>query len=383
VNTYWLASLGMDPFAPPAALPAEVDAVVVGGGLMGVAAAYWLARAGSSVVLVEADGLASGATGRNAGLMLPNSSGLEDPRPLQQVLADEGIDAGYATVGHLALASSEACWESFQGEAAQSRERGGTLQALDVKACEDLLGMRLSSSFLGGRWFVRGSVVHSGRLVYGLAHAAERRGATIAVQTRAVEVAAAPGDRLVVATTRGRVHTAHVIYACNYKTPALLPELAAVLQPSVAQVLSTAPLPPLFRMGLGVDWGSVYWRQTPDGAIILGGGSQPLKEDGDTGDGLDPGTQSRLEGFLSRAFPGFPELTVTRRWTGVMDSARDGRPLVGPLARDPRRWVVAGFGGHGMPAGLNVGRAIVGAIATGVVPESLAPLSPSRFAELR
>jgi glycine/D-amino acid oxidase-like deaminating enzyme len=66
-----------------------------------------------------------------------------------------------------------------------------------------------------------------------------------------------------------------------------------------------------------------------------------------------------------------------------MDYTRDGRPIVGPLGPDPRRWVVAGFGGHGMPAGISVGKGIAEGIATGHVPGAFAPLAPSRFEELR
>jgi gamma-glutamylputrescine oxidase len=384
VSTYWLSTLGAEPFEPPPTLPSETDAVVVGGGLMGVATAYWLARARRSVLLVEAERLCGGATGRNAGLMLPSSSTLEEPRLLQQVLADEAIQAEYETPGHLALASSEPCWEAFQSEAAQSRERGGSLQALDLTSCEDLVGRRLSSLFLGGRWFPRGSVVHSARLVLGLARAAERHGAVVAVGTRALEVTGkAAKDRLFVTTTRGRVEARHVVYACNFRTAALVPELAAVFQPTVAQVLSTAPLPPVFRIGLGVDWGSIYWRQVPGGSIVLGGGSRPLSDDGSGADDLDAELQERLEGFLARAFPGFPELTVSGRWAGVMDYSKDGRPVVGPLDGDLRRWVVAGFGGHGMPAGLSVGKGIAEGITSGQVPAPLTPLAPSRFEELR
>lgn len=387
MSTYWLSNLGFDPFATPSGLPGEADAVVIGGGLMGVATAYWLARAERSVVLVEAEELCGGATGRNAGLMLPSSSALEQPRLLREVLEEEAIDAEYATPGHLALASSESCWEAFQAEAGRSRERGGSLQTLDLKACEDLIGQRLSDRFFGGRWYPQGGVVHSARLVYGLARAAERRGAVVAVQTRALGVTSqAASDRLRVATTRGPVAARHVVYACNFKTAALLPQLDTVLQPTVAQVLSTAPLPPVFRVGLGVDWGSVYWRQTTDGAIVLGGGSEPLAGDGGDdrrADGLDARIQNRLEGFLSRAFPDLPDFTVSRRWFGVMDNTRDNRPIAGPLGPDPRCWVVAGFGGHGMPAGVSVGKGIAEGIATGDVPSAMAPLAPSRFEELR
>ncbi len=407
MGPYWLTTLGAETFTAPPTLPVSADTVVIGGGLMGVATLYWLARAGRQPVLIEAEDLCSGATGRNAGLLLPNSSPLEQPALLRSVLAEEQIDAGFATPGHLALAASASCWDAFQAEASRSQARGGTLEALDIPACERLIGTRLSGLFLGGRWYPGGGLVHSARLVHGLARAAERYGATVAIRTRARAVTNEPGtDRLLVETNRGRIAASQVVYACSFKVAALLPALASVLQPTVAQVLATAPTPPVFRIGLGVDWGSMYWRQTMDGTIVLGGGSQPLVPNGartpyasrdgrneETSgdldgeevedDWLDPEIQRRLGGFFPRAFPDLPAMTIRQRWGGVMDHTRDNAPIVGPLAADPRRWVVAGFGGHGMPAGLGIGKAVAEGIARGQVPDIVAGLSPSRFEDLR
>lgn len=383
MTTYWLSSLKTEPFEVPSELPADTDTVIVGGGLMGVATAYWLARLGTSVLLLERTELCWGASGRNAGLMLPSSSALEEPGLLEEVLATEGIQAGYATPGHLALASSESTWEAFRVEAERSREVGGPLEAMDRQACEELLGTRLSDRFLGGRWFPLGSVVHSARLVYGLARAAVTHGAVLAVQTEALELRhdSATGG-LQVVTNRGSVEARHVVYACGSETPRLVPGLQGVLQPTVAQVLATEPLSPTFRVGLGMDWGSVFWRQLSDGAIVLGGGSRPLARNGAGEADLDPEIQSRLEDFLSSSFPDLPEFAIDLRWVGVMDNTRDGRPIVGPLASDPRQWLVVGFGGHGMPGGLRVGQGIAEGLTSGKVSDALVPLTPSRFAEL-
>lgn len=56
-------------FALSSDLPTSVEAAVIGGGLLGTAACYWLAKAGVRVALLEREGLASGATGRNGGFV--------------------------------------------------------------------------------------------------------------------------------------------------------------------------------------------------------------------------------------------------------------------------------------------------------------------------
>lgn len=85
---------------------------------------------------------------------------------------------------------------------------------------------------------------------------------------------------------------------------------------------------------------------------------------------------------LAALFPDLPRLEAARRWSGVMDPTRDGRPLVGPLDAGRRIWIVAGFGGHGLPAGLAVGRRLARAFHQDTDPELPESWHPSRFEEL-
>jgi gamma-glutamylputrescine oxidase len=377
-SPYWLREIGPD--APPAlpTLPAESDVVVIGGGLMGVSTAYWLARLGVEVLLIEARGLSSGATGRNAGLMLAGGSPLEARSLTRAVLMEEGIEADYETPGHLALAGSRDIWNRIRAEVASRKNVPPTLYALSLKECEELLGMRLAKHFWGGRWLPDGGTIHSTRFVYGIATAAVRRGARLATKTRAAAVTQEPAG-LIVRTSRGDVRAGCVVYACNAWVSELLPEFEKVILPVRGQVFSTKPLPRMFRCGLALDWGTVYWRQLTDGAIILGGRYKTAEADTGRDEVVRECIQRRLESFLGETFPDFPAFEVDRRWAGIMDCTPDGKPIVGRLKGRTNRWVVVGFNGHGMPAGLGVGKALAAAIDTGQTPEALRPFDPSRF----
>src|SRR5690242_15601458 len=72
-QSYWQAG-GPAPARGSGDLPARADVLVVGGGLLGAATAYWLARAGLVAVLIEQGDLASGATGRNGGFMVAGTA---------------------------------------------------------------------------------------------------------------------------------------------------------------------------------------------------------------------------------------------------------------------------------------------------------------------
>ncbi|OJF16239.1 NAD(P)/FAD-dependent oxidoreductase [Couchioplanes caeruleus] len=362
--TSWLAASDPDPFPAPDALPPAADVVVIGGGLMGVSAAYWLARRGGSVLLLEARRLAWGASGRNAGIHLAGLQAMEDDTVLRKVIGEEGFDPGYRRTGHLSLATSAGVWEQFRAEVARRPATATPLHALDRAACADLLRMRIAPHFAGGRWMPDGHVIQPARLVHGLAAAAQRYGVRIATRTRALRVVAGRRAGMRVRTTRGTVEAGQVVYACNAEVTRFCPTLARFIRPVRGQVLATAPLPALFGPGMATDFGSVYWRQASDGSIVIGGCRSASASD-DADERLDLPVQRALENFLPAAFPGFPRIEVRRRWAGVMDQTADGRPVIGAVPWAQRQWVIAGFGGHGMPPGIAAGAGLAEAMDTG------------------
>jgi glycine/D-amino acid oxidase-like deaminating enzyme len=237
--------------------------------------------------------------------------------------------------------------------------------------------MRVAPSFLGGRWLPSGALVDPVRLVHGLAAAASARGATIAAGARVHSLARAAAG-VAVETTRGPVRAAAVVVAAGIRSAELLgaPNL---LRPVRGQVLATAPLPPAFRLGLALDFGSVYWRQARDGAIVAGGlrSADPAAE-ATARPGVNPRIQAALERFLRDSFPELPLLAVARRWAGIMDETADGRPVAGRWS--DRVWVAAGFGGHGLPPALGVGRALARSIVHEDEAAELVRLNPARLA---
>jgi sarcosine oxidase subunit beta len=378
-TSYWL-SIDGDRLDDTDNLPGSASVVIVGGGLMGVATAYGLVEQGVDVVLLEAGRLAGGATGRSVGVFLPGTAPVEDVGHLSSVLRREGIDAGLQRRGHLSLASTHEVFEAFEGEVARRSPTAPQLKALDHRSCEEVTGVRIDKSFVGGRWMPSGQLINPVAVVHGLARALRLRGARIAQHTTVTEVHSGRAGRQVVCTTRTPVHARHVVYACNSAVTHLAP-LAPRLVPRRGQVLATEPLPAIFPIGMAVDYGNVYWRQADDGVILIGGcrsrgGSG--EEDTST-EAVTPAVQKALESFLPMAFPDLPPIRVRRRWSGIMDSSDDGRPVVGPLPRSEGQWVIAGFGGHGLPAGLGAGRALAESIISDRSSPLLSAYDPARL----
>ncbi len=378
---FWLAGKSLPSVKFATALPTAVDAVVVGAGLMGVSVAYWLSRGGMEVLLLDASVPGWGASGRNAGMMLAATSAIENPELVQSVLVEEGIDADYEQVGHLALADDARIWEQFVQEAARMTGSSRSIIALSRASCEELMGMQIDARFFGGRWFRSGCVVNPARLTYGLAAAAVRRGSVIIADCAAAGIECEDDSKgLKVCTARGAIHARHVVGACGAHLAELMPEFGAVMTPIRGQMLATERMEPVFRMGMAVNFGSVYWRQAPCGTIVLGGlrGIDPDEET--TGKlRVNSRIQKALDEFLPGAFPGFGPVRVARRWAGIMDCTPDDRPLIGARPKRENQWIIAGFGGHGMPAAIGAGKALAQTILTGRAPESLSRFDPARF----
>ncbi len=374
--TPWLAQV--DPAALPGVrrLPARAEVVVVGGGVIGVAAAYHLARLGARALVLEARAPGWGASGRNAGLVLGAPVTLDGMRA---VLDEEEIDAGYEELGHLALAGSPEVLERMRGEVEARPPAAAPVQVLERGECEALLGTPIARRFAGGRWMPRAAALHPARFVYGVAAAALRHGAEVAQRTRVLAIRAVAGG-FDLRTTRGSLRAEQVVLACNARTGRLWPALAGVLAPARGQALATRPLRFRFGVALAVDYGAVYWRQTPDGAVVLGG-FQHLDPTAEASgrQALNPRIQAALEAFLPDAFPGLGRVRVACRWAGIMDRTPDGRPVLGAVPGAPGLWVAAGFGGHGLPPALEAGRALARALGGGGLSEGVQALDPARF----
>ncbi|GAB4192158.1 MAG: FAD-binding oxidoreductase [Roseiflexaceae bacterium] len=386
---------------PAGPLPERVELAVVGGGLLGCACAYWLARAGHAPLLLERDFLAAGATGRNGGLMVAGTAedypgavarlGHTTARQiwalteqglalLHQTLIDEAIDCDYRPTGHLQLALDHEQQRRQERTAALLRAGGFGVELLDRAAAQALIDTPLGPQIVGGL-MLPGGRLHSGRLVWGLAGAARRHGAQIREGVACLEIAQ-DGSGVRIVTASGSLWARMVVVATNAWLGALLPPLAAVVTPVRGQALAYAPVRPVFSTGASAALTPTgeYWQQTPDGAIVIGGcRAQATGRDvGVTGATPSPEVQQAIERVLPELFPELALPPVARRWAGLMAFTPDYSPIAGRLPGQPSVWAVGGFSGHGMPFGLILGRILAEAIGGRATPSELHPFRIER-----
>lgn len=363
-----LPSLWLDRPEPPL----EVETAVVGGGLVGLSAAWWLARAGHRPVLLEAGALAGRASGRNAGFLL---TGIPVPvsrvrgerqkaaalalwhasRENRELLRGELLDPGRIECGFLPEGSwLAAVHRDRQHELAESlellRAEGFEVEWRDARAVRAASG----SPRLGGAVYQP----HDGgldpvRLCRGLA---EDGGFPVHTGFAVREVEPA-GDRVRLVSEAGDVLAERVVFALNAYAPRLLPPLAGAIRPVRGQMMSTAP-GERFLTGVWylVD-GFEYARQLADGTFLVGG-KREVAVDVEVGYLETPTAtiQGALERYLDEVFPRLAGRPVRHRWAGTMGFTEDFLPIIGEVPGLPGAVSAAGFSGHGMSLGFAAGR---------------------------
>ena len=388
---------------PYSELPGSADVVIVGGGSLGTAAAYWAARAGLKAVLIEQTKLAAGATGRNGGFITLGAADsylsvsekygrqtaqaiwrytLHNRDLVQQVIADEGFDFDYRMCGTITLALDNDEAQSLRAniDALEADGIHGETIWHDHVGAQSLVKTQLSEEIEGCVFKPGTALIHSAKYVFGLAHAAVRRGARISI----AKFLSVDGDAtgVTVRTNIGSVRARAAILAGNAWTDELVPALKGIVVPVRGQVLSYLPSARVFDSGMGASITPTgeYWQQTLNGSILIGGcrADAPDREWNIREDALRDVVQAPLENVIPRLFPQLNNLTVEQRWSGPMAFTRDYLPVIDRAPGLANTWVAGGFNGHGMCYGLVTGEALVDAVMHDRKPASLSPFAADR-----
>jgi len=357
----------------------ETDVAVVGAGITGLSAALELDRAGIGRVVLERHEIGSGASSRNAGFLM---RGLAENYLLasEQFGRERAREIWAWTEGNLAGLRAEGI-ESLESY----RAVPSCLVACEAKEADQLarsLDMLREDGFEAG-WIEAGedSLWRSGLATRGLVNPNDAacdpwelvRWLRSKISARVVEGAEVASIRptdsgLVELIGPGIVTRARRVLVCVNAYASLLCEaLAGVVEPKRGQMLALHAPDARLDHSYYMNWGGEYFRQTPDGSIVVGGMRERRAAE-ETGfeDRVTPELQEAIEGLASRLFG--PACEVSARWSGTMGFSPDGMPLVGPVPGDwPANavWFCGGFTGHGMSMAFKTAGAAVRAMIEG------------------
>ena len=353
----WLEGATRD--HPPLEHDVAADVAIIGAGIAGIATSYFLASAGARVVVLDARGIAEAASGRNAGFLLAGvaenfvaaSRRYGDDRArriwmltkrtqrlVREIVAEHGIDCDLRWNGSDQIAGDDDEWREVEESARRLAERGARV-TIDAA--------RRAATYADD------GEIHPVKWVRGLARAAVERGAEIHESTPVVSVGGSE-----VRTERATLHAGTVVLCTNAYTAHLR---ETRVRPVRGQMLATAPTRHVFERPAYGHRGYRYWRQTPDGRVVVGGWRDTAverevgEEDTPTGE-----VQAHLDAFLREH--GI-DAEVTHRWAGTMGFSHDALPYVGQVG--PRLFVCGGFTGHGMAFGPASAEMVATLIRTG------------------
>jgi glycine/D-amino acid oxidase-like deaminating enzyme len=415
----------------------QTEIVIVGGGIVGSAAAYYLARRGFAPLLLEARVVAGQQSGRNWGFVRQQGRDplevplmVESNRLWRGLTAELQADIEWVQGGNVALAATEERMALFEGWLDVARQAGldtRLLRGRDVAAVVPGMG----GSWAGAMYTPSDGHAEPAKATEAFARAAVAHGAT--VQTGSVVEALLTRDGRIagVRTATEEIGAAAVIVTAGAWSAPLLRTVGLHLPRRLvrATVARTTPAPPITAAGV---WGpAVAFRQRRDGRLNLAAGGAtdydvtldafrdlrrfwpnywknrtlfrfhvgrplardlvrlwpgspgrrgfPYERDADPRPNPDKVERSLAE--LLRLFPGLHGLAIERSWAGYIDVTPDAVPVLDAVPH-PRGLIVAtGFSGHGFAMGPIAGRLVAELVADGKASLDLSGFRLARFAE--
>jgi gamma-glutamylputrescine oxidase len=377
VASWYAATAPGDEPSAPVQGDINADVVILGAGLTGLSAALALAEAGRRVVVLEAERIGWGASGRNGGQVIAGygceqhaleaALGADTARTLfdwsvegidliHQRCAHYGIDAEWMA-GHATVPIKPRQERELREGQRQLAERYG--YATEWWNREQLRAVLDSDRYLGALFDPRSGHLHPLKYVLGLARAARERGVQIFEASPVTRVDR--GSALSFHTRHGSVRAPFGVLAGNALLRGIAPELESRVMPvgsyiAVSEELGAERIRQLFGNGMAVadtNWALDYFRPTSDHRLLFGGRASYSTLP-------PPNLPGVMRRRIARVFPRLGAVKLDYVWGGMIDISLSRAPHWGRLGDN--LYYAQGFSGHGLNTTQLAGQLIAEAI---------------------
>jgi len=372
-------------------LKPRYDVVIIGAGGHGLATAYYLAKHHgiTNVAVVDKGYVGGGNTARNTAIIRSNYLTPEGVRfydaslRLFRDLSHElDFNIMYSERGHLTLAHTEAALRTSRWRAEVNKHLDVDSEVVspeEIARIEPTLNLSRDVRYpiLGALHHRPGAIARHDAVAWGYAIGAAERGVEIHPNTEVTGILVEGGAATGVETTRGTVRCGCVVQAVAGSSGLLagmagfkLPIRSVPLQACVSQ-----PLKPFLDTIVVSGSLHVYISQSARGELVMGGATDPypLYSTRSTLDFMEG-----LMGHVLELFPFLGNLKILRQWAGIADMTPDFAPIIG-VSPINNYYLDAGWGTWGFKATPACGTYMSDLVATGQVPDMIAPFALERF----
>jgi sarcosine oxidase, subunit beta len=370
-------------------LPDRAEVVIIGGGVMGASAAFHLAEAGvSDVLLLEADQLSCGSTSKSAGgVRLQFSDEINIALALRSMDAFErfaerpGAEIGLQQVGYLFLLTDPADVTAFEKNTALQNSMGVPSRMISADEAGRLSTLANVSDVLAASVCMRDGHATPDAVVLGYATAARAMGVSIATHCPVTGIDVVEGDITAVRTARGVVTTSTVICVAGAWSPAIAAMCGVDLpvQPVARPIWYTEPMPTRpAHVPMTIDFTTGFYFHTEGPGLLFG------MADPDQPPGFDsPMRADWLEvvgDVVAHRAPALLEVGIAGGWHGFYETTPDHNALIGEATDVSRFLYATGFSGHGFLLGPAVGEVLRDLVMGRTPPVDVSGFDVTRFA---
>lgn len=369
-------------------MTARHDFAVIGGGIIGASAAFFLAQAGARVIVLEKDHSGRHASGVNSGGVrtlgrdlreLPLSLRAMGMWPRMRELF--GDDCGFTTTGNIRIATTESDFEHLVARSRSVAELGlgHSEEVLGRAALRDALP-GISNRAVGALRAKDGGYAQPFRTTMAIRNAARALGVVFRDHCR-VTAAVHSGQGWELQPDCGDIAGAAIVLNCSGgwgdQVAALFGD-DIPLTPTGSVQLVTARMPRVFGPVISSASRPLSMKQFANGTIVIGGGQRAaVDRDSNRSDApllaMAPAVRAAIE-----LFPALAGATAVRTWSGIEGFTADRLPVIG-AGRAPSVLHAFGFSGHGFQMGPATGRLLADIAMAGRSDISIEAFNPFRF----
>lgn len=363
------------------------DVLIIGGGIHGCSSAFFSARRGLRVAVLEADYCGRHASGVNAGGVRTLGRPLAETHlslassdlwhELKDLIGDDG---GFVPQGQIKVSESDEEVEALRDRVSLLESHGFTHEVLIDKDTVKELVPAISEHVTGAIWVERDGFALPFRTVTAFRRAAEANGTIIHENCHISDIAQGT-SKWRVTTSQGTFEAEYLVIAAGAWSGYVAQTLGETVPvaPGGLMLMVTQRLPHFIEPVVGATSRGLSFKQYDNGTVVIGGELNCGVDIDAAHAELDFARLANSAKIVTDLFPFLEHVSINRAWSGVEGFTPDHTPILGPSGACAKLIYACGFSSSGFQLGPASGRAVSELILDGASQVPIDGLSLSRF----